>query len=132
MSTTINIQDTGADSSAPGPDLTRDDAERSYVHLDTLGQWSNHIVKRAVEESIIAAEDRRIKAQTAMAVAEDLRADRRNRNRMMMLLVVLLMTFVVPWFVSTIINSPGLLKYSTAIAIVPDTLLTMYAAWRKY
>lgn len=63
---------------------------------------------------------------------EDLRANRRNRNRSLTLVVALLFTFAVPYIVANVIHDAPLLKYATGIAIIPDALITLYAYWRKY
>lgn len=63
---------------------------------------------------------------------EDARAVKRNRNRINILLVALMMTFLVPFIVANVLHADSLLKYSTLIAIVPDFALTIYAYFRKY
>ena len=98
------------------------------VHMHALGQWANQLISQAAEVArglIERAEDTRQRT-------EDVRADRRNRNRALTLVVAVAMTFIVPYVVANIIGAPGILKYSTGIAIVPDALITLYAYIRKY
>lgn len=63
---------------------------------------------------------------------EDCRANHRNRNRVFILVVALMMTFLVPFIVANVLHDVSLLKYSTVIAIVPDFFLTVYAYLRRY
>jgi hypothetical protein len=77
------------------------------------------------------ASDAVIGADVSRQKTEDVRANRRNRNRSYTLVVALLFTFMVPYVVADVLQIPGLLKYATGIAIIPDTFITLYA-WMKH
>lgn len=63
---------------------------------------------------------------------EDIRANHRNRNRIMILTVALIGLFTIPIIIESVLQAPGLLKFSAAISVVPDFALTLYALIRKY
>lgn len=83
------------------------------------------IAAEIASNAVIAADMERQKL-------EDVRANRRNRNRSYTLVVALLFTFCVPYIMANVMHNVGLLKYSTGIAIVPDTFITLYAWMRHY
>lgn len=103
--------------------ISRSDAERIVAKA-----MVHHVpgVSREIAVQEIQSSVKRSK------LSEDQRADRRNRNRTMTLLVALFMTFAVPYLVANVIHAPSVLKYATGIAIVPDAMITLYAYWRKY
>ena len=109
-----------------------EDQERIVVHKDALLAF----VKQTINEAQAYAEEAAAKivkeADQTRQAFEDIRANRRNRNRSLTLVVAVMMTFFVPWFVSTVVQDPQILRYSTGIAIIPDSLITFYAYWRKY
>lgn len=64
--------------------------------------------------------------------AEDVRANRRNRNRILILVVVLLMELIVPTLYGWHMLPAFFLKYEVLAITAPDALLTVYAYIRKY
>lgn len=70
------------------------------------------------------------KAQSAKA-EEDKRANHRNFNRLMMLVVAMVWSFIAPTLMIALWG-PGSLKYSLFVTILPDACLTVYALIRKY
>lgn len=106
------------------------DAQKTYddgvkvVAKAMIHQTPN--VAREIAKEEIAASVKRQKN------SEDGRADRRNRNRAYTLLVALVMTFAVPFLLANVLHAPGVLKYATGIAIIPDALITLWAYIRKY
>lgn len=123
-------------------DDVREDVERSYVHLDTLGKWSNHIVKRAAAETVqyvIAEVERR---DAGRQVIEDQRANHRNLNRMLTLIGALLiglaLTFVFthPAILAAVGISGPVVKtlepYTFVITIFMDSSLAAYSFFKKY
>lgn len=65
-------------------------------------------------------------------VAEDTRANRRNRNRFITLLAALAMGFLIPWALAAFHASPSFQRYTFVIIIIPDAFITLYAYLRKY
>lgn len=70
-----------------------------------------------------------IKAREAR---ENERANLRNRNRLLILMVVLIMELVVPTLYGWHLLPYFFLKYEVLAITLPDALLTVYAFWRKY
>lgn len=71
------------------------------------------------------------RAETERQQIEDLRANRRNRNRFLTLIVALVMGFLTPIG----LNAMGLvwlLPYAFAIILVPDALITAWAYVKRY
>jgi hypothetical protein len=64
--------------------------------------------------------------------AENVRANRRNRNRILILLVVLFMELIVPTLYGWHVLPAIFLKYEVLAITLPDALLTVYAYIRKY
>jgi hypothetical protein len=62
---------------------------------------------------------------------EDVRANRRNRNRFLTLLVALIMGFLTPFGLKTM-GLAWMLPYAFAIILVPDAMITAYAYIRHY
>lgn len=113
----------------PGDTLeVKGDSPTMTVHEHALGEWANQM--RA--QQAVIAQDVALKHDNDRQATEDTRANRRNRNRFLTLLVAVIMTFVVPYVVANIIQQPAILKYATGIAIFPDALITAYAYWKKY
>lgn len=63
--------------------------------------------------------------------AEDVRANKRNRNRSLTLIVALGMFFIVPPGMQAL-GLAAYLVYAPVIAIFPDALITLYAYIKKY
>ena len=94
-----------------------------------------HIVVHQTHADITDATDR-LKADilanlAAEKAAEDIRANKRNHNRLMLMGVAAVMTIAVPT-VLPIWGLAYLLRYATFMAIVPDLGLTAYAWFKKY
>lgn len=64
--------------------------------------------------------------------AENVRANRRNRNRILILVFVLLMELVVPTLYGWGLLPILFVKYEVLAITLPDALLTVYAYVRKY
>lgn len=104
--------------------VLRQSSEIAKAHVTT--ERSRREVAEAEEQVRLAALD------AERQKLEDTRANRRNRNRCLTLVVAVIFTFAVPWFVTSVLVAPQILKYSVGIAIIPDTLITLYAYYRKY
>lgn len=65
-------------------------------------------------------------------VIEDERAIKRNRNRMLILLVVLAMELIVPTLYGWHLLPALVVKYEVLAITAPDILLTIYAYMRRY
>lgn len=90
-----------------------------------LDKETKQEVDEAVRQTVSAMDQERERIETV-------RANHRNRNRLYILLVALFLTFLIPYIISNMLKDPGLLKFSTAIAITPDALLTMWALHKHY
>lgn len=103
-----------------------------HDHIKIMAVQAEHYARYADEtaRTIARAEIARSRAETQ--ATEDLRANRRNRNRTYTLIVALMFTFLVPYIVANILHDASLLKYATGIAIIPDALITLWAYVRKY
>lgn len=96
---------------------------------------------RARTESAIARQNdlraRRLVRSEAIALAaerearETDRANRRNRNRSLTLLVALAMGFLVPSVLLPLLPA-GFASYSFVVIIIPDALITLYAYVKRY
>jgi hypothetical protein len=64
--------------------------------------------------------------------AEDKRANARNRNRLYILVFVLVMEMFLPTLAGMHLLPPIVIKYEVLAITAPDALLTVYAFWRKY
>lgn len=62
---------------------------------------------------------------------EDVRANRRNRNRFLTLLVALVMGFLTPLGLK-VMGLAWLLPYAFAIILVPDAMITAWAYIKRY
>lgn len=83
----------------------------------------------AIDNRLMTIVDGRIEERQA---AENLRANRRNRNRILILVVVLLMELIVPTLYGWGVLPVFFLKYEVLAITLPDALLTVYAYIRKY
>jgi hypothetical protein len=84
-------------------------------------------IKADIMRDVYALQDT---IETDSKLAEDRRANARNRNRAYMLAGTLIMMFTL---VSTLkALAPSLVAYSAPLALVPDILLAAYAYWRKF
>jgi hypothetical protein len=69
------------------------------------------------------------RATAERQAVEDIRANRRNRNRSLTLLVALVLGFITP----TLCAVTGIpTAYGFCMIIVPDAFITFYALVRKY
>lgn len=64
--------------------------------------------------------------------AEDVRANRRNRNNLLKLLVVLAMELVLPTLISLHVVPIWMVTYEVLVITAPDIALTVYAYFRRY
>jgi hypothetical protein len=101
---------------------------KSIVYSVTAKAMVDQVPKVAAE----VAQNEIVKADDERQHLEDMRANKRNRNRTYTIMVALLMTFAVPYAVGNILHAPEVLRYSTGIAIFPDFLITMFAWWKHY
>lgn len=114
----------------------------SYVTTETLGTWTDHVVKRSAAESaayVLAEVNRRDQARQYI---EDARANHRNLNRMLTLVGALVIGLALTWlfqhaFVLTAVGVPAnivktLAPYTFVITIFMDSSLAAYSFFRKY
>jgi hypothetical protein len=108
-------------------------AAYTAAHTDkTLAEYHKTVMAE-VQTALTTYVPAAVKQSEADAKAlEDVRANRRNRNRTYTLVVALMFTFLVPYIVANILHDASLLKYATGIAIFPDALITLWAYVRKY
>lgn len=79
-------------------------------------------------------------AETRRQAFEDQRANRRNRNRLLTILVGLLGSLLIPTALTVAAHagliSPAmtmiLTRYMVALIVIPDVAVTAYALWRRY
>lgn len=94
-----------------------------------LAFQSEQLQKFAREIAHEVAQEEANKAINERQRTEDIRANRRNRNRFLTLLVALIMGFVTP----TLCVFLGIaIAYSFVVILLPDALITLYALIRKY
>lgn len=101
-------------------------------HIKVLAYQAEMYARFATETATTVAKREVTRALAETQATEDLRANRRNRNRTYTLIVALMFTFLVPYVVANILHDASLLKYATGIAIIPDALITLWAYVRKY
>lgn len=115
---------------------THETNDSGFVRAEDVEQTVLRVVAKAFDHQLpkVAAEV----AQNEIAAAdkvreykEDHRADRRNRNRSLTLVVALAFTFLVPWFIADVLVVPTLLKFATGISIIPDAAITLWAYVKK-
>lgn len=94
-----------------------------------LHQLALDYADTAAELRTVAAENRARHGADAAKHAEDERANRRNRNRTLVLCVSILMGFLAPTLCARL-HIP--LAYSFLCIIVPDAFLQLYSLIRKY
>lgn len=102
------------------PDVTKLIAKQADRYVGYAESVAREIAKREVS-NVLADRQR----------AEDIRANRRNRNRSLTLFVALGMFFIVPPAMQAL-GLSAYLVYAPVIAIFPDALITLYAYIRKY
>jgi hypothetical protein len=71
-------------------------------------------------------------AEKVRQATEDERAIKRNRNRMLILVVVLAMELVVPTLAGIHVLPMIMVKYEVLCITAPDIALTMYAYFKRY
>lgn len=69
-------------------------------------------------------------AETDSKITENIRANHRNLNRMIMLVMTLVMMFTFVGILKAI--APGLTAFAAPLALVPDFVLALYSMVRKY
>lgn len=72
-----------------------------------------------------------IETDTARQATEDFRSQRRNRNRVLMILVAWAATVTVP-ILAHVFNIPTLAQYAAGIGFTGDILVTGYSWLKKY
>lgn len=82
-----------------------------------------------IDNRLMTVIDGRIEARQA---AEDKRANARNRNRLYILAVVLIMELFVPTLAGMHLLPPIVIKYEVLAITAPDALLTVWAYAHKY
>jgi hypothetical protein len=82
-----------------------------------------------IDNRLMTVIDGRIEARQK---AEDLRANARNRNRIYILVVVLIMELAVPTLYGMHMLPALFLKYEVLAITAPDALLTVWAYIHKY
>jgi hypothetical protein len=94
--------------------------ETTKTTRELTGDFDNRVIE------LIDGELKERKAE------EDKRADARNRNRILSLIVVLAFELLVPMLYGYGILPSFFMKYEVLAITAPDALLTMYAYFRKY
>lgn len=122
-------------SQSTSDDMTVTGSNGEVTHL--AEQTATRVVSKAlvtqVPKMVAAIAQQVVQQNDARRQAvEDRRADRRNRNRSLTLVVALMFTFLVPYIVANVMHDVALLKYATGIAIFPDALITLYAYIKRY
>lgn len=87
---------------------------------------------QAAEQAWRNAELQIRQADADRQVIEDVRSQRRNRNRSYMLLAGFVLAIVWPLVAKGVLNWPAGLTWTPAIAVVGDLCVTTYAYFRKY
>lgn len=88
---------------------------------------------RAMIPVMVADEVRRQQSEIARAAkqSEDKRANRRNMNRLFMLIAALVWSFIAPSLMLQLFG-PIAERFDLFVTILPDAALTVYALIRKY
>lgn len=139
----MNTETQSADPSTESViDQLADNADRAFAHIDTLGKWTNHVVKRAAAEAVEYTLARVATEDAGRQMLEDSRANHRNLNRMLTLVGALLIGLIVtytlghPALLVQVGVSPATSKmlapYSFVITVMLDTSLALYSLIRKY
>jgi hypothetical protein len=119
------------------PVYTRHTVTDTDRHVDET-QNGHKVTKRTSETERteqLEKFDSRVKglieqSEAERKAAEDIRANRRNRNRILILVTVLIMELVVPTLYTWHLIPALFIKYEVLAITLPDALLTVYA-WRK-
>lgn len=127
--------------------MTTDETnERVVTSTDTvrLAAIVAEQTNKSVREMAVSLQERMTKAITTYVPAaisqaekvrqatEDERAVKRNRNRMLILVVVLVMELIVPTLASAHLLPMIMVKYEVLCITAPDIALTMYAYFKRY
>jgi hypothetical protein len=108
-----------------------------HTNLHVHGATTTFDTERKTDDSAGGVYDNRVMemidgALTKRKVDEDKRANARNRNRLWILAVVLLMEMFVPTLAGMHLLPMIVVKYEVLAITAPDAFLTLYAFWRKY
>jgi hypothetical protein len=119
--------------------VTRDNDSHETTHLDgeRVNYDSKEDTKTRVSGSWPEAADEHVRtlidsAEEERQKIEDERAIKRNRNRMLILAVVLLMELIVPTLYGWGMLPAICIKYEVLAITAPDIALTLYAYLRRY
>ncbi len=116
-------------------DRTFDTSRHSVEHVN--GNQTDFTTETKSDDAAAGEFDNRVMELLdgelkARQVAEDKRANHRNRNRLLILLTVLILELVVPTLYGWHMLPSFFLKYEVLAITAPDALLTVYAYVRKY
>jgi hypothetical protein len=118
-------------------DYQRSIDTEQHTNLHVHGATTTFDTERKTDDSAGGVYDNRVMemidgALTRRKVDEDKRANARNRNRLWILGVVLLMEMFVPTLAGMHLLPLIVVKYEVLAITAPDAFLTLYAFWRKY
>lgn len=94
--------------------------QHTTTESDVAGDFDNRLME-LVNGAVEAREER-----------ENMRANARNRNRLLIMLAVLAMELIVPTLYGWHVLPTLFVKYEVLAITLPDLLLTVYAYLRKY
>jgi hypothetical protein len=101
--------------------ITEDAKHEFGTQVTRLQQYYESRVTQAVQD-----------AQAARQKLEDTRAVRRNRNRILTMLVVLAMELIIPTLAGWGLLPPLIIHYEVLAITAPDLALTAYAFHKRY
>lgn len=100
-----------------------------HDHIRVVAYQAERYARFAEQTARTIAQHEVSRATAERQAVEDMRANRRNRNRALTLLVALVLGFTTP----TLCKMFGIpLAYAFCVVIVPDAFITFYALVRKY
>ena len=101
------------------------------VSIQTLVKYVDQRERSAVARAVEETERRRVSESEYRALMQDRREARTARLTSVSLAMALVFTFVVPWFLATIMHASSVAKYGTGIALIPTVCVLFYDAFRR-
>jgi hypothetical protein len=136
VSTEVSAPETEVGKRVPADYVRKVDTSR-HTTEHVVGNETHFKTETQTDDAAKGEFDNRLMTMVNGAVenrekAENVRANRRNRNRLLILAAVLIMEMVVPTLYGVHLLPKIFLTYEVLAITLPDALLTVYAYVRKY